>query len=101
MRTPGSPGRQPHWRSPEVCPGAGVREQQVEAAELLARISDPGLQRVAIGDIDRGASCAHAAIPQGSDSVFDLIGAARADRDVRAFAGKRVSDRASDAARAT
>ncbi|MHC2565981.1 hypothetical protein ACVIVD_008016 [Bradyrhizobium liaoningense] len=79
---------------------AGIGEQQVDAAELLCSILDPGLQRRAVGDVDRAAGGLDAARLQLCDSGRNLIGVARAHRDIGAFTGQRRRNRPPDAARA-
>ena len=61
---------------------------------------DPAFQRRAIHDVHGRAGRAHAFGFQRADRILHLIGIARADGDVGAFARQRFRNRAPDAARA-
>ena len=70
------------------------------AAEFLARLGDPRLQRRAVHDVDRGAGRLDALVLERRDGFAHLIGVARAQADIGAFGRQRVGDGAPDAARA-
>ena len=79
--------------------GAGVGDEDVDAAELAGGLLDPRPERRAVHDVDGGTEGAHAFVLQCGDRLADLIGLAGADGDVGAFGRERVGDGASDAAR--
>ena len=79
--------------------GAGIGDEDVDAAQLAGCLLDPGSERGAVRDVDGAAEGAHAFILQRSDRLAHLIGFARADGDVGAFVRERVGDGASDTAR--
>ena len=77
--------------------GADVGDDDVDAAQRLGRVGDPGLQRRLVGDVERRAVRGHALGPQRRHGRLDLAGIAGADRDVGALVGEDVGAAPADA----
>jgi hypothetical protein len=72
---------------------ADIADDGVDAAEFGGGAINPALQRVRVGDIDRPAPRFDTFRRQALHDVTDLVGIARADRDVGALGRKQLGDR--------
>ena len=72
---------------------ADVADDGIDAAELGGGPVDPALQRIRIGDIDRPAPRFDTLRREALHDVTDLVGIARADRDVGALRRKQLGYR--------
>ena len=79
---------------------AGIRDEDVEAAEFVRGRSDPVLEGGAVGDVHARAGGFDAESFQFGHGGGNLVCIARADPEIRAFFRERVRDRTANAARA-
>ena len=80
---------------------ADIRNDDVDAAERIARGFDPGFQRCRIANIRDRAISVDAERRKRGDALRHVVGMARADRHIGTFARERLGDCSPDAFGAT
>ena len=83
-----------------ISKGAGIGDQNIDAAQLPRACLDPAGQGLAVADVDGLAERAPAALRQGRGFCRHRLGVAGTDRDVASLGDEPAGDRVADAARA-